>query len=59
MVQAVLFDVDGVLVHDQLFDGLFFSCDIGVEKPKEGFFKAVAHRLGRSGKELLCIGTGG
>ena len=40
---------------DQLFDGLFFSCDIGVEKPHEGFFKAIAHRLGRSGTELLFI----
>ena len=40
---------------DQLFDGLFFSCDVGVAKPDEAFFKAVAHRLGRSGKELLFI----
>ena len=40
---------------DQLFDGLFFSCDIGVGKPNEGFFKAVAHRLGRPGEELLFI----
>jgi putative hydrolase of the HAD superfamily len=40
---------------DQLFDGLFFSCDVGVEKPNEGFFNAVAHRLGRSGTELLFI----
>jgi putative hydrolase of the HAD superfamily len=38
---------------DQLFDGLFFSCDVGVEKPHEEFFEAVAHRLGRSGTELL------
>ena len=40
---------------DQLFDGLFFSCDVGVEKPNERFFKTVAHRLGRSGTELLFI----
>lgn len=40
---------------DQLFDGFFFSCDLGVEKPNEGFFKAIAHRLGRSGTELLFI----
>ena len=40
---------------DQLFDGLFFSCDLGVEKPNEGFFTAIAHRLGRSGTELLFI----
>lgn len=38
---------------DQLFDGLFFSSAIGFEKPKEGFFKEVARRLGRSGAELL------
>jgi len=38
---------------DQLFDGLLFSCDVGVEKPNGGFFKAVAHHLGRSGEELL------
>ena len=40
---------------DQLFDGLFFSCGVGDEKPNEGVFKAVAHRLGRSGTELLFI----
>jgi putative hydrolase of the HAD superfamily len=38
---------------NQLFDGLFFSSDVGVEKPNEGFLKAVAHHLGRSGMELL------
>jgi putative hydrolase of the HAD superfamily len=40
---------------DQFFDGLFFSCDIGVEKPREDFFNAIAHRLGRPGTELLFI----
>jgi len=40
---------------EQLFDGLFFSCDVGVGKPNDGFFKAVAYRLGRSGTELLFI----
>ena len=36
-----------------LFDGQFYSCDIGLAKPAEGYFRAVAHLLGRSGPELL------
>ena len=37
----------------QLFDGQFYSCDIGLAKPAEVFFRAVAQLLGRSGAELL------
>jgi len=37
----------------RLFDGLFFSSDLGVEKPDKGFFTAVAERLGRRGMDLL------
>jgi putative hydrolase of the HAD superfamily len=38
---------------DQRFDGLFFSCDVGVAKPNASFFEIVAQRLGRSPSELL------
>ena len=38
---------------DRLFDGLFFSSEVGFEKPKEGFYRMVESRLGRSGAELL------
>jgi len=36
-----------------LFDGQFYSCDIGLIKPAEGYFRAVARLLGRSEAELL------
>lgn len=40
---------------EQQFDGLFFSCDIGVAKPNENFFRTVADRLGQPGHELLLF----
>ena len=36
-----------------LFDGLFFSCDLGVAKPHQDFYSRVARALGHSGDELL------
>ncbi len=38
---------------DQLFDGVFFSCDLGYAKPEEGFYQAIRERLGYAGSELL------
>jgi len=38
---------------DQLFDGMFFSCDLGFAKPDEGFYRAITRRLGYSESELL------
>jgi putative hydrolase of the HAD superfamily len=47
------------LAHDMrfedLFDGLFFSSDLGVAKPKANFFTAIADRLGHPGEEILFI----
>lgn len=37
----------------RLFDGQFYSCDIGLTKPAEGYFRTVAQLLGRSAPELL------
>lgn len=37
----------------EMFDGLFFSSDLGVCKPNENFFRAIAGRLGRPTGELL------
>ena len=66
MVQAVLFDVDGVLVHRWRFRSAL-ARDHGITPNMTApFFKgpfvrcveghrAVAHRLGRSGTELLFI----
>jgi putative hydrolase of the HAD superfamily len=36
-----------------LFDGLFFSCDLGVMKPRPEFYTTVASRLALSPAELL------
>jgi putative hydrolase of the HAD superfamily len=37
----------------RLFDGLFFSCDVGFAKPKPGFYAALAQSVGVPGRELL------
>ena len=36
-----------------LFDGLFFSCDLGVAKPHQDFYRLVARELGHACDELL------
>lgn len=38
---------------EQLFDRLFFSCDIGAAKPHQDFYVAVASHLGCAGANLL------
>ena len=40
---------------DQLFDGLFFSCDLGVEKPARGLLQCHRSSPRTSGTELLFI----
>jgi putative hydrolase of the HAD superfamily len=40
---------------DRLFDGLFFSCDLGTAKPSAAFHERVASRLGRAPSELLLV----
>ena len=37
----------------EMFDGLFFSSDLGICKPSENFFKAIADRLERPAHDLL------
>jgi putative hydrolase of the HAD superfamily len=45
------------LAHDlglaRVFDGLFFSCDLGVMKPRPGYYAAVAASLRHDPGELL------
>ena len=36
-----------------LFDGLFFSCDLGVTKPHRDFYTAIARALNTPGDSLL------
>lgn len=38
---------------DDLFDGLFFSCDLGVRKPDLAFYHAVASAIGSPPEALL------
>lgn len=38
---------------DRLFDGLFFSSDLGAAKPHRDFYAAIARRLGHAGANLL------
>lgn len=42
-----------VMEFDTLFDGLFFSCDLGYEKPREEFYKSIMEGLSMSGPEIL------
>jgi putative hydrolase of the HAD superfamily len=37
----------------ELFDNLFFSCDIGRTKPDPGFYAAVEASLGYGGQRIL------
>ena len=37
----------------RLFDGLFFSSDLGVAKPDAEFFRTVTHRLGHRPADVL------
>jgi len=37
----------------RLFDGLFFSCDLGVTKPHRDFYTAIARTLDKPGDSLL------
>jgi putative hydrolase of the HAD superfamily len=38
---------------EKMFDGMFFSSDLGVQKPNENFFRAVTDRVGHPAHELL------
>jgi putative hydrolase of the HAD superfamily len=37
------------------FDGLFFSCDLGVKKPDAAFFDAICTRVAMAPGSLLLI----
>jgi putative hydrolase of the HAD superfamily len=43
------------LNYDSLFDGAFYSCDIGAVKPDESYFHKVLSLLAIPAKELLFI----
>ncbi|XAS77243.1 HAD-IA family hydrolase [Dermatophilaceae bacterium Sec6.4] len=41
--------------YDQILDGLYFSCDIGIAKPSRAFFKHVVTDLGLVPDQLLFL----
>ena len=42
-----------VMGLDEIFDQLFFSCELGYMKPNEGFYVAVEASLGLTGESIL------
>jgi HAD superfamily hydrolase (TIGR01509 family) len=42
-----------VMQFNSLFDGLFFSCDLGLQKPDVEFFNTVASRIGAHPGSIL------
>lgn len=45
----------GAMGFEALFDGAFFSCDLGVSKPDPEFFSKVADSIQQSPHELLLV----
>lgn len=43
------------LGYDDLFDGQFYSCDLGVLKPAVGFFEAVLHQVGADPRAVVVV----
>jgi putative hydrolase of the HAD superfamily len=37
----------------ELFDRLYFSCELGYQKPDEGYFRHVQRSLGLDGESIL------
>ena len=44
-----------VMGFQRLFDRLFFSCHLGVQKPDSAYFAGIEEALGRDGRDLLFI----
>lgn len=44
-----------LLGYDELLDGSYYSCDVGVAKPAAGFFTAIADDLGLEPAQLLFL----
>jgi putative hydrolase of the HAD superfamily len=42
-----------VMGFSELFDRLFFSCDLGSQKPEPQYYAAVEQSLGLEGQEIL------
>jgi len=43
------------LGYDELFDGSFYSCELGAAKPEPAFFAAVLDSLGVAAPEVLFV----
>ena len=37
----------------RMFDGLFYSCELGLTKPRRGFFDAIAERIAHEPGRLM------
>lgn len=43
------------LGYDEVFDGLFYSCDVGLAKPDPAYFRTVVERLGTDPARTLLL----